>query len=231
MLIAFDVISDLNLDDSTPFNWTDKPTSLFCVIAGNISSNLPTIQKTLLHLSKLYHGVFFIDGYLENKDAIDRDQRIKELKKLCIGLQNVVYLHNNVVVVDGVALVGINGWYKNYDEGNLMDEFYAKCFRYEDADYLGKTIEKLQLHADVKKIVVISNSVPCKELYFGECSDEDEDIYPNHILDNDTEGKVQRWVYSTYGKIVDTTLDNVNYVTNGKFDRDPYYAKRIEILI
>ena len=231
VLFGFDVISDINLNPSDDFDWTGKPTSLFCLIPGNISSDVVTVHRVLKHLSNLYQGVFYIDGSLENSDMYSRDERVEELKQLCGGLRNVIYLHNNVVVIDGVALVAINGWYKNYKNNKIVDDFHAKCFRFEDISYLEKTLEKLQLHVDVKKIIIMSNCVPFRELYYGECDINDEDIYPGYVLYKDTEHKVVKWVYGTYDKLVDTTINNVNYLNNTKFDREPYYAKRIEVSI
>ena len=140
MIFGFDVISDLYLNPGDEFDWTGKPTSLFCLIPGNISSDLATIHRVLAHLSTLYHGIFYIDGSLENHDIYSRDMRIKELHKVCGNFKNVIYLHNNVVVVDGVAFVGINGWYKNYLDNTITDDFQAKCYRYEDIGYLEKTL-------------------------------------------------------------------------------------------
>ena len=231
VLFGFDVISDINLNPSDDFDWTGKPTSLFCLIPGNISTDLGTISRVLKHLSNLYQGVFFIDGALENSDIQTRDSRVTELQQICSVLRNVIYLHNNVVVIDGVALVAINGWYKNYQNNTIIDDFHAKCLRYEDISYLEKTLEKLQLHVDVKKIIIMSNCVPFRELYYGECDINDEDIYPGYVLYKDTEHKVVKWVYGTYDKLVDTTINNVNYINNTKFDREPYYAKRIEVTL
>lgn len=200
MKVAFDIISDLNLTESSEFDWTGQPTSLFCVIPGNISHDTPTIYKTLRHLSSLYHGVFYIDGAVENRDIYGRDQRNKDLQKIASAFHNVVYLHNNVVVVDGVALIGINGWYNNYHDNSVIDDFHVRSYRYEDIDYLEKTIEKLQLHNDVKRIMVISNSIPSMQLYFGEFEYDEDDIQPVYSLHRDTENKVSHWVYGTYGK-------------------------------
>ena len=50
--IGFDLISDLNLSPEDSFNWEGKATSLYCIIAGNISEDLRTIKQTLSHLSK-----------------------------------------------------------------------------------------------------------------------------------------------------------------------------------
>lgn len=227
MKFSFDIISDLNLTDDS-FDWEGKPTSLFCLVAGNISSDLRIILKVLRHLSSCYQGVFYIDGSLENGDVNFRDTRVKELSKICSGLPNLVYLHNNVVIVDGIALVGLNGWFGNYTLNADTDRFQARCNRYEDVIYLERTLEKLQLHVDVKKIIIVSNSVPAKELYYGEDNVED-DVSPNSVMPRDTEHKIVHWVFGTYEKIVDTTIDGVNYLNNPKCDREPYYPKRIVV--
>lgn len=231
MIFGFDVISDLNLKSAEEFDWSGKPTSLFCLIPGNISSDLQILYKVFSQLSSMYHGVFYIDGWLENIDNNSREIRVKEIQKICSNFKNVIYLHNNVVVVDGVAFIGINGWYKNYENNSIVDDFHAKCYRFEDISYLEKTLEKLQVHVDVKKIVIMSNCVPFRELYFGECDTNDEDVYPGYVLYKDTEHKVTKWVYGTHNKLVDTVLNNINYLNNTKYDREPYYAKRIEIVI
>lgn len=229
MRFAFDIISDLNLTETDEFDWSGKPTSLFCVVPGNISDNMKIVSHVLKNLSSVYQGVFYIDGTLEVRDVHLKDNTVNDLQRICATMHNVVYLHNNVVVVDGIALVGVNGWYKNYLYNDITEEFQLKCNRYEDINYLEKTIEKLQLHNDVKRIVVVSNCVPSENLYFGEAPDHKEDIEPSYVMYKDTEAKITHWIFGTYKKEVDITLGNVNYVNNGKFDRNPYYAKRIEI--
>lgn len=230
MSLSFDVISDLNLSANEHFDWQGKATSLYCIVAGNISKELPVIQRVLFHLSTVYHGVFYIDGANDHLDIYSRDQRVENLQTLCSKFKNVIYLHNNVVVVDGVAVLGFNGWSNSIESSDFTDDFQAKCYRFEDIAYFEKTLERLQVHADVKKIVVASGSVPGKELFFGEGPDNEE-MYPNYVLYRDTEHKISHWVYGTYKKIVDTTIGNINYICNGKFDKSPYYAKRIEITL
>jgi hypothetical protein len=230
MNFGFDLISDLNLTSTSEFDWSSKPTSLFCIIPGNISSDINVIYKTLRHLSSLYKGIFYIDGSLENVDIHSRDQRIAELQTICGNFKNVVYLHNNVVIVDGVGLLGINGWMKSCD--SITDDFQIKCYRYDDLLYLEKTIEKIQLHPDIKKLIIVSNCIPSKELLFGEnASNTHEEMYPTFALSKDTEHKTSYWVYGNYDKFVDKKTGYIQYVSNGKFDKEPYYAKRIDLTI
>ena len=63
--IGFDIISDLNLEPNDNFNWEDKATSLYCILSGNISSDVQTMVNVLSHLSRFYQGVFYTPGLLE----------------------------------------------------------------------------------------------------------------------------------------------------------------------
>jgi len=230
MTIGFDVISDLNLSPEDSFNWEGKATSLYCVIAGNISSDLRTIYQTLAHLSKFYQGIFYTIGSLEYENADDIDHRTNEIFKIN-KLPNVVLLHHHVVIVDGVAIVGANGWYGVKPEIDLKKEINIENQRYEDLYYLKSTIEKLQRHLDVKKIMIVSHSAPGPELYFGE---EPKEIQAHLSLDlilpSDTENKISHWIYGSYGKVVDTTINGINYINNSCYKRKPYWAKRVEIV-
>ena len=140
-------------------------------------------------------------------------------------------MHHHVVVIDGIAVVGANGWYGNtvYDESM---ESLLEVHRNEDILYLKNTLERLQKHLDVKKVVIVSNSVPSIDLYFGEHPDTiDSYLNLSIALLADTENKVSHWMYGTYGKIVDTTINDINYFNNSSFKRNPYWAKRIEITV
>lgn len=229
MDLSFDIISDLNLTQEDKFIWEDKVTSLFCLVAGNISSDLNVVRKTLHYLSTMYQGVFYIDGALENSNLQQHSELIHELHKICRSINNTVYLHNNIVIFNGVAIVGINGWYGNHHEYTLADNLAIETMRRDDLVYLYNTIKKLQLHGDVKNIIVLSNSVPDKQLYFHEMDGFIDDISPSIALKPDTEKKVKFWVFGTYNKIVDTNINGINYVSNPKRQELNYYAKRITL--
>jgi hypothetical protein len=229
MNFGFDIISDLHLTPDSTFEWDDKATSLYCIIPGNISEDLTVVRTVLRTLSEHYQGIFYIDGSLENSGIKTRQFNHKEIKKICKPMSKVVYLHDNVVVIEGVALIGINGWYGNYVPEDPTAEVELIVAGYEDFSYLDSTINKLQLHLDVKKIIIISNSVPLTKLFYGEIPKMYGDISPEESLENDTEHKVSHWVFGSTQKIIDTTFDSINYVNNPCYNRSPYYAKRIEI--
>lgn len=229
MKIGFDYISDLNLSSSDSFNWETKATSLYCIVAGNISSELKVIKQTLSHLCKCYQGVFYIPGSLEFSDHHGVHSKLSNIKVLLSSIKNLVFLHNHVVIVDGVAIIGINGWAPEYID-NTIGGIVAEVNRTEDLGYLANSIERLQLHNDVKKIIVVSHAIPNEQLYFN----EEHSTYPNLIeltdsLLLDKEKKVSYWVFGTQKKLVDVTIEGVNYLNNVYDKETPYWPKRITV--
>jgi hypothetical protein len=84
----------------------------------------------------------------------------------------------------------------------------------------------------VKKIIIVTHSAPSPELFFGEEPNNILEYFAlNQALLSDTENKVSNWVYGSYDKNVDTTIDNINYINNSSFGKDPYWPKRIDIEI
>lgn len=230
MKIGFDVLSDLNLTSDESFNWENKATSLYCIIAGNISDDLRTIHQTLMHLARFYQGIFYIPGSLELKDIHRIPTRLDELQKMCSTVRNVALLHNHVVVVDGIAIMGATCWYGNSPEQDSFTELKKDTYRYEDISYMALTLDRLQLHLDVKKIIIVTHAVPSEELFFGEVPNLVKDQMSSiGILNKDSENKVTHWVYGSYNKTVDTVNNNTNYINNSYYKRKPYWAKRIDI--
>ena len=230
MKIGFDVLSDLNLTPDESFNWENKATSLYCIIAGNISDDLRTIHQTLTHLARFYQGIFYIPGSLELRDIHRIPTRLGELQQICSSVRNVALLHNHVVVVDGIAIMGATCWYGNSPEQDSFTELKKDTYRYEDISYMALTLDRLQLHLDVKKIIIVTHSTPSEELFFGEVPTSINDQMSSiGILNKDSENKVTHWIYGSYNKTVDTTNDNINYINNSYYKRKPYWAKRIDV--
>ena len=174
--------------------------------------------------------MFYTAGSLEYEGAVNIPERTNDLSKICKTIRNVAYLHNHVVILDGIAIVGTNGWYNPTFDNIIPSAEELDIERYEDIGYLGSTLERLQLHLDVKKIIIVSHSVPGEELFFGEEPDDIHTIAPLKLaLIKDSEGKVTNWIYGSYNKTVDIVLDNINYINNSYYKRKPYWAKRIEI--
>lgn len=229
---SVDLISDLNLRRSDIFDWTGKPTSLFCVIAGGISDDVEVIKNTLEHLSNIYRGVFYIDGSLEHQNLGDRRHRIEELQSICKSMRNVIYLHNHVVILNNMAFVAINGWYKNNPNISDLDDCrLVEDYRIEDIGYLSRTIKSLQHHNDAKKIILISSCVPDHYLLY----EKEENatiiskVEPSFTLVLDTENKITHWMYGGSELSTDVEIDGKRYTNNPKLGHEPYWPKRVII--
>jgi hypothetical protein len=226
---SLDLISDLNLSDDEQFDWTGNQTSLFCIVAGNVAPSLRKLHQVLTHLGTLYRGVLYIDGQLEHQNIQHYESRVDQIKTLCAPIQNVIYLHQHVVILNGIAFVAINGWYPvNYHSYDATQQMYIDALRIKDLEYLTRTIKNLQSHNDAKRICVITNSIPSEQLTF-----KDPD---NHLPDpigiivslmSDINHKVDHWVFGNYNKIIDGVYNGRRYVNNPKLQNQPYWPKRI----
>lgn len=226
-----DLISDLNLSANDIFDWTGKATSLFCVVAGNISSDLSVITRTLEHLGDCYRGVFFIDGALEHQYLSDHDSRIDELKRICSRIDPVIYLHNHVVILNNIAFVACNGWYGNTEEPKTVGDYAVlENYRIEDIAYLNQSIKSLQSYDEVDQIVIISNSLPTEYLCYGDLKVKlPEKMGPGICLKSDRKHKVTHWLYGSSTVTVDTVINDRTYCNNPAIDKNPYWPKRVII--
>lgn len=227
MEIGFDLISDLDLDPEENFNWEGKATSLYCLVAGNVSDDLRTVFQTLSHLSRFYQGVFYVPGLLEYKSSVDFDIRTKEIESLVKKLPKVALLYHHVVIIDGIAILGANGF--SADNPNDIDMQLIRA-RLDDIAYLNKSVAKLQTHMDVKKILMVTACVPRKQLYFGKVPDHvDDHIYPDHCFQSDTEMKITHWAYGGTENMSETVYQSVTYLNNPYKKNGPYWPKRVSI--
>ena len=205
-------------------------------------------------------GVFYIDGNEEHKNYYeDLSESYRDLYQRVSQIKNVVYLQDNVVIVNGVAILGTNGWWTydfdphmSVDQSvqHIQDHFLISRsaatnitgIAYHDAAYLIKSVEKLQKHSEVKSIVLVSHTVPAPWLIA-----HDPDLVDTwkfngmgntHIsmaIDEDTENKVKMWCFGHYHQPTTRSLGNIQYVSNPRGRGDTrwrqsiFYPRRIEI--
>lgn len=265
MSLAFDLISDLHLETWTgEFDWTGQPTSPVCVVAGDISSDPRIVRNCLKHLSNCYAAVFYIDGNDEHKYRYhELGQSYQELARSINRLNRVTYLQDNVVVIDGVAVIGTNGWW-GYDLDESIDRDHCKQhivdqyskimpdkeinpeelsdLSRKDVAYLVNSVQRLQTHNDVKKIVIVTHTVPGANLIKHDINLSGTTQF-NHmgnrlmhlVHTNDTEKKISHWCFGHYHGSVDQTINGIRFVNNcrGRGDtpyrQDAYFPKRIEV--
>jgi len=228
---GIDLISDLNLTDLDHFDWTGRATSLFCVVAGNVSDDMRVLKTTLQHLGDNYRGVLFIDGSLEHKRLEDYELRVQELKELCDEINNVVYIHNHIVILNGVAFIGCNGWYGNRKQIETVEDLeYLEKYRSDDLSYLSVTVKQLQDNSECKKIVIVTNSIPSEYLGFKSPHvNFPPELNLSMCLLFDRDNLITKWLFGTSDLDVDVTLNNRQYANNPVKPGLLYWPKRIDL--
>jgi predicted phosphohydrolase len=263
MTFAFDLISDLHVETWDQFNWAGQATSPYCVVAGDVCRDRTLLVDTLTHLGQCYPGgVFYIDGNDEHRYYLDDlDSSYKNLDLEISKIPNVVYLQDNVVIINGVAILGTNAWW-TYDFDPDLDfeqsvEFIQNRVgisnssarnitgvAYHDASYLINSVRKLQTHREVGAIVVVTHTVPAPWIVSHDLELTDHwrynamgNSYIGQAMDEDTENKIKTWCFGHYHKSVDQTYAGIEWISNprGRGNTDwcqpVYYPRRIEITI
>ena len=261
MSVSFDLISDLHVESWNQLDWSGQATSPYCIVAGDVARNRERLLEALTHLGECYPGgVFYVDGNEEHRDYYhDLGASYRDLAKDLETIKNVVYMQDNVVIVNGVAILGTNAWW-TYDfdpdlslEGSIQriqDHFgisnaeatNISGIAYNDANYMIRGVHKLQTHKEVAAIVIVSHTVPAPWLI-----SHDPDIvgtwrfngmgnsHISGLIDEDTENKVHTWCFGHYHRSVDQVLGGVNYVCNPRgrgntpWSYPVYYPKRIVV--
>jgi predicted phosphohydrolase len=260
MSFAFDLISDLHAETWPEFNWTGQATSPYCVVAGDLARDRNIVVNTLRHLGTCYQAVFYVDGNDEHRYHYDDlNASYADLARRIRKIPNVVFLQDNVVVVDGVAILGTNGWW-TYDFDPLIDAeqtslwFQDQCqvsglvakttrrLATTDATYMVTSIKRLQTHADVRKIVCVTHTVPNSSLISHDIGLADTlrfNTMGNSLmmqaLNMDTEKKLHTWCFGHYHGSVDQIRQGVRFVNNcrGRGDTEwrqyVYHPRRIVV--
>lgn len=261
MNFTFDLISDLHIESwPEPFDWAGRATSAYCVLAGDLAQDRSTIVQALSHLGQCYQAVFYIDGNDEHRDHRQRlNSSYQDLTFRLNTIPNVVYLQDNVVVIDGVAILGANGWWGyDFDIGicsEQVSQWYAEEEQIDsttanqirkmsniDANYLINSVRKLQMHKDVKKIVMVSHTVPLQGLIEHDIDLEGSmrfNLMGNRFMqlaiEQDTEKKIHTWCFGHYHNSVDQFRNGIRYVNNCRgrgntsWSQWAYHPKRIVI--
>jgi hypothetical protein len=260
MPFSFDLISDLHIESWSKFDWTDQATSPYCVVAGDVAKDPVLVAKTLKHLGECYAGVFYIDGNEEHRYSLDNlESSYQDLQEAVGHIPNVVYMQNNLVITNGVALLAVNGWWTyDFDAGTDIEQSIEWYRDYvgitreqsldmreraiDDAAYLIKSVRRLQTHPDVKRIVIITHTLPRPEFVA-----HDPDIagswrynsmgntFMSMVLESDTEHKIQNWVFGHYHKSCDQAMHGIQYNSNprGRGDtpwcQPAYNPKKIKV--
>jgi predicted phosphodiesterase len=261
MRFVFDLISDLHVETWPNFDWSGQATSPCCIVAGDVARDRTILVETLTHLGQCYPGgVFYVDGNEEHKNYYeDLGESYSELQRQLTKIPNVVYMQDNVVIINGVAILGTNAWW-TYDFDTAIDtdqsiEYVQHHFNishlaashinsvaYHDAAYMINSVRKLQTHSEVSAIVLVTHTVPAPWIVAHDTDLVDTwrfngmgNSYISKAIDEDTEHKIKMWCFGHYHKPVDQQLGGVQYLCNPhgrgntEWRQTVFYPRRIEI--
>ena len=239
MSFAFDLISDIHTETWPDFNWTGRATSPYCVVAGDLARDREAVTNTLRHLGQCYQAVFYVDGNDEHRYFYDDlNNSYADLASRIRKIPNVVFLQDNVVVVDGVAILGTNGWWTyDFDPGidteqtsqwfqeqTGVNNLVTRCVNrmaMTDATYMLSSVRRLQTHNDVKKIVCVTHTVPNSSLVshdIGLANTFRFNTKGNSLmmraLAADTEKKMHTWCFGHYHGSIDQIQQGIRFVNN-----------------
>jgi len=235
----FDLISDLHVE-----MWDTNeivPTALNCVVAGNIAQHRKNLVHALSQLSNIYNNVFYIDGTLEHLQYLNNlDSSYEDLTESLRDLDNVHFLHNNLIIADNYAIIATNGWWDYGFEQTIgigpslqFTQELMKCgadvpiefanMADTDTSYLTNSIARLQKYNDVKKIIIITHTVPHSSLINHDvqlAGQPDLNLMGNSkivdALDADINNKVAAWCFGHYSGDVDTVINGIRFVNNAR---------------
>lgn len=253
MSVAFDLISDLHIESwGQDFNWSGLATSPYCIVAGDVAKDRQLLIHALKHLGQCYQAVFYIDGNDEHRYNLEElNKSYATLAAQISKIPNVVYLQDNVVVVDGVAVLGTNGWW-GFDLELAIDptrtalwwQEKAQCssdavkavarMATSDATYMVSSVRKLQSHRDVKKIVMVTHTVPLAELIQHDIELEGSmrfncmgNAYMSQAIRADFANKIHTWCFGHYHGSIDQIHNGVRYVNNCRGRADTPYNQYV----
>lgn len=256
----FDLISDIHRETWDYFDWGGQPTSQYCIVAGDVARDRELVIDTLEQLGKVYTGVFYVDGNDEHKNyAEDLTTSYNELAQRISKFTNVIYIHDNVVVMNGIAILATNGWWSYDFDPNLDLEqsvtwlqhkdkisqiaaININATAYRDAGYMVNSVKKLQTYQDVKSIIMVTHTVPHPKIIQHDLQLKNSWRFNSmgnsriqDALKEDCENKIKLWCFGHYHRPVDTVIDGIRYVSNPRgrgdteFAQIAYYPKRITI--
>lgn len=259
----FDLISDLHIDqwpNDQKLNFKGLGTSLNCIVAGDVSQSIYTTRDFLYQLADNYKQVIFVDGNHEHKpDYTEITENCEWLERELSKKKNITYLWDSTAVFGSTAIVGTNGWWTfDYCEPLIsrLEQIDIFCAEYdlpeyvaigiwdeaiENSEFLTNIIHEFNKVEKIKDIVVITHSLPRKDLVLPAHYMTTSDLAKMHnsqfvdVLNVDINKKIKTWCFGHYhAEACDVVVDGIRYVSNPRGRPDDsifpvYYPKLITL--
>jgi len=241
----FDLVSDLHIDSwssDDQMSWVGLPTSLICVVAGDVSTHPDQTLLELTKLSVVYKHIIFIDGNNEHRSnnygSVATTQKYLH-NQISKYFTNITYLYDKVAIINNVAFIGANGWWTyNYGGPDYSMDECRRDFELaagvtstvsdrilsiaeEDAEFLCFNVNKLQYQTNIDNIVLVTHTVPNRHIINDNWNLRNTyyegtagNTFMETVLDYDYQGKIKTWCFGHCHDAYDTTLNNIQYISN-----------------
>ena len=239
--MQFDLISDLHVEQwaaNQQMDWSGLGTSLIAVVAGDVSRDLDLTYRTVVDISKHYRHVIYVDGNHEHDGRRGINERRVEIRDRFSKYRNITYLFRETVILDNTAFIGSNGWYsynfcepmmskqecvhnlvhhKNKSQDLIFEQWEMAM---EDADFIRNTVNICSTDVTVKDIVLITHTVPNRQLAWIPDNDEiylmgeQGSTYLEDVLRADVNDKVKAWCFGHLHSSQDQLINGIRYVSN-----------------
>lgn len=230
--------------------------SKYLIIAGDISDNLELSIEYLNKLSENYEKVLFVDGNHEHSYVFPNLYTVDYINDLFIknGNDKIVYLPKNHYKINDTVFVGFCGWWdfcnENQEEmDKTLDYFddWMPHFTKEESKTFIKTVishskqeynklkqilETYALDNSVKKIIVVTHTVPHINL----CNGEDASTEHNSkFMEIFNSKKISHWIHGHVHEQYEKKIENVHIICNPRgrpedYDREVYKLKTFKLL-
>lgn len=197
-MYSVDLVSDLHIDQwnpklpnlypcgkikNFPMEWKGIDKSPYLIVAGDVSDDLDLTLSYLDDVSKHYKKILFVDGNHEHSHLFPHlwKEGVIQEKLNKIGNSKLVYLPAKPHIIDGVAYVGMCGWWDYFQEKKYLQEDldYFKSWRSnfgiqdskmfinnvsnkacEQVEEMKNWIQKFHRSSNVHTIVLVTHTVP-----------------------------------------------------------------------
>ena len=243
-MAQFDLISDIHLDYWTQNikDWKGLGTSLYCVVAGDISRNPRLSAGFLRHLSDCYRQIMFVDGNHEHNSKYSQiEDNEEEMNELLRKIDNVTYLANSSCVIDNTAFIGTNGWWtfdfsERLGNASRLESMEAYCRKegktmreaidlwtvaQDQAEFMAEVVGSMQNDHNIDEIVIITHTVPrtniVSPIFKGSLTDWAKlgNSSMEDVLRYDYENKISTWCFGHFHEVAyDQIHEGVRYISH-----------------
>ena len=126
------------------------------------------------------------------------------------------------MIINDVAFVAANLWWNPTEtQSSINDESWIEDMKmmtlhHEDLDYLRYTVQRMQKSNDVNNVVVISHTVPNRNLLLNKEHDNLATDASDYLDSEDINNKITTWCFGHWNQPMNITVNQCDFVSNPK---------------